>query len=46
MKKYKVVEEKIEEALKISRETGKEHGFNICQSGVTYRLSVNHIKFT
>jgi hypothetical protein len=33
MTKYKHVEEKIDEALKLSKETGKEHGFSICQSG-------------
>jgi hypothetical protein len=33
MTKYKNVEEKIDEALKLSKETGKEQGFNICQSG-------------
>ena len=33
MTKYKNVEEKIDEALKLSKKTGKEHIFNICQSG-------------
>ncbi len=33
MTKYKHVEEKIDEALKLSKETGKDHGFSICQSG-------------
>lgn len=26
----KIVEEKIDEALELSKESGKEHGFNIC----------------
>lgn len=33
MTKYKDVEEKIDEALNLSKKTGKEHRFNICQSG-------------
>ena len=33
MTKYKDVEEKIDKALKLSKKTGKEHRFNICQSG-------------
>lgn len=32
MTKYKDVEEKIDEALKLSKKTGKEHLFNICKS--------------
>jgi hypothetical protein len=31
--KYKDVEEKIDEALKLAKENGKEHGFNLCRSG-------------
>jgi hypothetical protein len=31
--KYKAVEEKIDEALALSKETGNEFGFNICMSG-------------
>jgi len=33
MTKYKDVEKKIDEGLRLSKETGKEHGFNICMSG-------------
>lgn len=33
MTKYKAVEEKIDEALALSKETGNEYGFNICMSG-------------
>lgn len=33
MTKYKDVEEKIDEALNLSKKTGKEHGFTICQTG-------------
>jgi hypothetical protein len=31
--KYKNLEEKIDEALKLSKETGVEQKFNVCQSG-------------
>ncbi len=33
MTKYKHVEEKLDEALRLSKETGKEHAFSICQTG-------------
>ena len=33
MTKYKDVEEKIDEALKLSKKTGKEQVFSLCQSG-------------
>ena len=42
MSKYKDVEERIDEALKLSKKTGKEHVFNICQSGA--EISSSNIK--
>jgi hypothetical protein len=33
MTKYKDLEEKIDEALDLSKKTGKEHIFNLCKSG-------------
>jgi hypothetical protein len=32
MTKYKNLEEKIDEALKLTKDTGKEHQFDLCQS--------------
>jgi hypothetical protein len=32
MARYKDIEEKIDEALKLSKNSGKEYGFNICMS--------------
>ncbi len=32
MARYKEVEEKIDKAMKLSKETGKEQSFNICMS--------------
>ncbi len=31
MTKYKNLEEKIDEALKLTKDTGKEHQFDLCQ---------------
>jgi hypothetical protein len=37
--KYKGVEEKIDEALKLAKEDGKGHGFDLCQSGAEVTLT-------
>ena len=42
--KYKNMEEKLDEALKLSKETGKEHGFNICQSGAEAEITTTNIQ--
>jgi hypothetical protein len=39
MMKYKDVDKKIDEALKLAKEDGKNHGFDLCQSGAEITLS-------